>query len=720
MESPYFNKNSHVNEQSDPRENIVINLWKTFAGELKSIVDDWRNNGSIAMQNLSIPEEIQQKVSEIEGYIYKLYFVFYPQEGGTITENVWNTIDSSMKKDPSAILNAYKMGIINAYTKFINLVAQQTGIKKENEIVRYIYQIYNKYPQNNTNPFNGYNKIFVFTNELKKIEDLPSTQPTLTSTSAVTTPSSGTSIVSPTVAPVSKPTVTPSVTPTPSGGTPSSGGSNTPYGSDSSSPQMAMKKDYPYIINRAIDIIINTIKTDVSRSTVFFTSPLPKKGNFKPLTVKEDVGNNPRNASSNTPPEEEQEREGEFLYNFHSKFNKQRNFIIRVKPGMSNLNGPIELKNLTALKRQKQGGTARPVTVTVGVFWEVIKSHENKIRITVSDNEGDTSHYIMMLFYDHDIAPEMGSNTRGDANEFSIENVLLKANPSYGDPLKYADPQIKNKIDSKRELLLRSFYAAISRKHMEFKSKKGQKIEELTFDDNGDVTVYKKDNNGNIKSIQFTQSQVMQKVHSTDLPTQKLWRNTLDYYNYFDKFPQLRPEVPEEFESFQTAVQSLITQGYAEHDSNILVKRAWELLRSGESKKQASDITSIDLLKTIKSGATNTEPQQQQQQQQQQPNKPGSKPQVEKPNVDRKVVWEKQTNNILFYSEGPTKSYNPKRVLYMIQNHPDSKFIQTFMKSDIYKDYMKMLKLAIKKQKEQQKENLEEIRIDPYCIENFY
>lgn len=352
-----------------------------------------------------------------------------------------------------------------------------------------------------------------------------------------------------------------------------------------------VKNDLAFIIDKTIDIIIRTVKSDVAHAGPFLSDdptkqkPLPQSWEDPSLTKEANTPQPQPQTTSTQHPNgdeegEEDEIEGEFLYNFASRYRKIHTFSIEV--------GQEKVK----LPSGKE--------VNLKVVWHN-KDFSNLIYVQTKKGEEPVSQALLFKFYDDQVNPrnEAGKN-------FSIKQILTQAQPNrnYSLDVNIIDPTILQSIGSKRENLLRAFYATTTRKAMEFKSKK-KNAPTLTSDDDGNVQQYVK---GQPVGPLLTKDEVKANLYSDD--SQK-WYDALDHINYFTKHPEMKPSKAESYKQYNDAILALLALNFNKTEAGELAQHAWKELRlSGKSPEQISveDITQKALKGSNKTPTTPTTP----------------------------------------------------------------------------------------------------------------
>ena len=343
-----------------------------------------------------------------------------------------------------------------------------------------------------------------------------------------------------------------------------------------------VKNDLAFIINKTIDIIIRTVKSDVAHAGPFLSDdptkqkPLPQSWEEPSLTKEANAPPSPQQPTG----AEEDEIEGEFLYNFSSRYRKIHTFSIEV--------GHEKVK----LPSGKE--------VDLRVIW---RNHDLKNLIYIQTKKGNepVSQTLLFKFYDDQVNP------RNDAGKkFSVISILKQAQPNREDLLdpSVINPQILQSIRSKNENLLRALYATTTRKAMEFKSKKKDSLT-LTADDEGNIQQYVK---GQPYGPVLTKDDIKTNLYGPD--SQK-WHDALEHINYFKDHPEMKPAQDESYKEYNDAILALLALGYNKTESGELAKNAWkELISTGKSPDRISsdDITHKAVKGSNKTPATTPSP----------------------------------------------------------------------------------------------------------------
>ena len=217
-------------------------------------------------------------------------------------------------------------------------------------------------------------------------------------------------------------------------------------------PPTPVPPDFPTIINRVIDCIIDAVRNDAARSKPFFLKPLPRSFGEPEVLLEQTDAFLP---SENGFTGEASDTAGEFLYQFQTEFHKNHDFIIPVNPVDADLQGLLQLPS---------GKQAR-----VDVVWrnERYKNAIYAVMRARTAAEKSTS-VLVMHFYDHHVNPISGALDPGHTNCFSLEKLVQQARPHEETQLA-ADPELYREMKGKQELLLRALYATVEQKVLELK-----------------------------------------------------------------------------------------------------------------------------------------------------------------------------------------------------------------------------------------------------------
>lgn len=340
--------------------------------------------------------------------------------------------------------------------------------------------------------------------------------------------------------------------------------------------------DIPYIILRAVETIVDSIKSDVGHSRPYFEhlprswyEPAPTGDKrhgvstvdrFKlepeaPLTeasagaaggVAGGAGVPPFGGSGNrgvgglggvrlTRDEMETDVPGEILYNIASKHRKSRNFSIEFIPEDASLKSPILLPNVS--KQQKKSIRVKIET------WLACKGSLNTIMVKILNLE--TKHLTtqpIMRFFDHEASTELGAG--GDTadfagvGKFTVKKIADAINPAL---MANVTEDVATAIAGLEGDLLAACYAIAHRKHMEWKSK--EKNPKYIYDEEtGDVSLYILDKYGVLTGdrpnpVQFTLEQIKEKLSGKNIKEKNKWVDILNHIKYpLEKFNLILPK----------------------------------------------------------------------------------------------------------------------------------------------------------------------------------
>jgi hypothetical protein len=469
----------------------------------------------------------------------------------SLTEAIqFNQLKTALKtNDPATILNACKNEIKSLYRNFLNSAAIKTGNNIKNIETMFLSSLH---PSSN---------IRTFIDKIKNIETVPTPVATPSPTSAP--PSSITPTSTPITPSVAPPTV---ATPTP---TPSPVVSPTTAGTSNDIRSNEDPTDYAFIINTAVDIIIETVQSDIGHAEKFLgpeQKPLPKSWGDPLITKEADIPQeDPEDGGS---AEDELAPEdvipGTFLYNFASKYRKLHTFSIEV--------GDPKTIVLPVSKKQ----------TTISVVWNC-KDVENDI-YAISNENGKTSTSLIFRFGDDQVN---AANVEGGKG-FNINKFVQQAD-SFGafalDPTKVSSSVLQQINDPKKmDNLFRALYATRMRKAMEFVSKrKGLFV--LRADKDGNVQVY--NNKGKREGDLLSTNDIAMKLLG---PDKEKWKRSLEYIHYPFLKNVSTPTVQSKPEVFTNSVNILTSQGIDNVNAQKLVQTAWDqLFLNGKFTTQTVD-----------------------------------------------------------------------------------------------------------------------------------
>lgn len=610
-----------------PQSTKIKSLWTGFYNSLHNIVKDWAEQGkpnidTRAKTGITLTPEHKEVISMLNSLVDAVQHPITTQMGkniytpekylnrpiyrggkystslkGMVNESYWDAIKRQFtggskinkamsSQDPGNIINAYKNKIVSLYNKFIEDAVKMLKIPK-NSIIQIAKKI-NPKPKSTIGktPYVPSGNIENVIDKIEQLESTPDIQ-----VKPETTPGQ----LSPT--PGNIPVQTP---PTLSTQPKQTGIKNEPEGEingeDDSEKIAAI--DFPDIVLRTMEIVINAVESDVSHSEPFFVTQKLPTSYHQGLIIKEAT--DPNIPSTPTPktvakpekaplkPDEAEEVEGEFVYNLRGYLRKGNNFSIQVKP----INKSLETLKLPS------GGTYK-----IEVWWNNEDTINTLIALLIPSGGGNTTQASIMEFSDHQVSSYLGATPgSGSPNEFSVSKIVKQAhefdeddklNPSDKSVLNAVTPTLNN-IEKLQDKFWRSLWAVSYRKSMEWKPKK-KGSESLTFNAaTGDVTIIRK----GAKVETIPQNEVKSLVNSTDKKLSEKWVNSLDHYGYFEYFPAIKPIDPEVgYPQFDDAILSLVALGFKESESKEYVKMGWQKLRLQDLNRDPKTFTTQELTK---------------------------------------------------------------------------------------------------------------------------
>ena len=345
-------------------------------------------------------------------------------------------------------------------------------------------------------------------------------------------------------------------------------------------------QEIPYIILKAIRIIIDAVSSDKSHVGQYFTAPnLPTK--FKQDISEIDAppkSNKPKDQKKDTETDDFEPIPGEFVYNFHGNFRKSpgTNFSIQVQP----VHEKPEIEQFG---------------ISVEVWWSCTDT-ENEIYAVAMKEGAESDPILIMKFSDHETSSKMGASNPYDQNAFSIEKIVnqsddpgaeKKLDPKFLGQEKFG--QVMNEMKKLQNLLLRSLMVVTARKAKEFKPKT-KNVFPITYDDKGNVTF----TNPETKQEQTITIDKVKEILKGDYEQAQKWKETLDHYDYFDHFP-IEVTPPDQYPAWKEAEYVLMTKyGQNEGGARKILVKAWMELSKTKPQDQ---ITAEDLVSTHTGGA---------------------------------------------------------------------------------------------------------------------
>lgn len=611
-----------------PAETKLRSLWEDFMSSLKKVMKDWEGVSTNSFGETIKLDEKQQQVKDALDQLVRLMASSVPQKIGTapddfaapgartqrrnpdtfvkgsaynrsttsppkpistklteiLGEGFWNR-DIGLNKalgsnDPSTILDSYKNHILGIFKNFM-----KDAVKMTKMTAQQVYSMLAKMQPAKAGwqAAGNMQKVVEQLKTLQSIGDIKGTgAPPIIQPSGAEGPPAEERPQAP-----QQPSAQPSVsvspeTPKTPGQAPSSeqgvqGGEGAPV----------TAQEMPHIILKAIEIINDAIMSDTSHTGKFFDVDKTGKQTSLPSdygtgqSMTKEITSPPKTHGGEDEPEpekkepEDKERKGEFVYNFHSKYRKYpgQNFSIQVKP--VNVNPEIS------------------PGLSVEVWWNC-EATRNKIYAIANAGGKKSPPVLIMEFFDHEVNSKAGATNPKSTNFFSADKIINAANPNGPKKLATASADVLQKIKASENTLLRSLMLTVGRKSMEFKPKKDKTLP-MKFDEHGNVTLHPVGKNPE----QYTKQQVWDKLNKSDYETSEQWKESLDYSNYFEQFPDMKPKDISEYPEFKDAIKTLMQLNYGEPEATKLAAGAWMELR--QDYQNLDDIkSSVIVAKALK------------------------------------------------------------------------------------------------------------------------
>ena len=609
----------------NPTATRIQSLWWGFVASLNRVMMDWKNQVSPMLgPDVKIPVEVRRIKKSLDAIAQTLTPNPYinqttktnPNLKTLTKEGLWDAAKRDMglnkalaSNNPTSILNSYKNHVLSLFQNFMKDAVKSTKLPPKE-----IYSILAKI-QPKENGWQATANMQTIVKQLQKLQTpaVPTTTPPPSSTATQTPPVAQ-------VAPITTPVSTqqpsaavagsaaPSPTSTvaqpqniPNTQTPPSQPNDAYSELPSAGPNDIPSTDMPYIILKALKIIVDAVKTDEDHALGLFGTTDPKtkvKSGYPKLATGwgggpsvtsslQEAHANPKpktgygnyldpDAEAKKKADDEikyKEYPGEFLYNFWSRYSKQPGAPFAIQVTSPNVSPEIE-----QLKNTK-----------IEVWWNT-KGGVNKIYV-IEDKDGKKSKpSLIMEFSDLEVYPKTGATTPGNPNFFSVEKIVQNSNPFVQSKLSAAPPEVMNQIKGMEDDVLRALLATTQRKNMEFKSKAWalKKAEEKA---NQQVTAEKETSAiGEDGSITYTDDATKQKISVSQDEIRKilkgpmepasLMRKRLETFGYFDKFPDSMPPISSETEIWKDARMALMTLGYTKNKADILLSQAWQYIKN--------------------------------------------------------------------------------------------------------------------------------------------
>ena len=511
------------NQIQNPTETKLNSLWEGFISSLGRVMTDWKSNVS---PMLGVDIKLDMTSKQTRRNLDLLSQLLTPPTQATRSpkkltkEGIWDVAKRNMglnralsSNDPTNIINSYKNYVLSLFQSFMKDAVKSIGVP-----VQQIYKMLAKIQprQRSWNIAGNMQKIVRQLQNLQGVQKstINRVPPVLTSPRnipPVISPSSNIPPVIPspmvTPRPISQPVpplaippqvpATVSTPPTPPTSkvsqpvppaqpqptvnqTTSSGSSRNDPSTPVSDGFEIPAQDMPYVILKALKILIDAVSSDYSRALGLFgvdpnskdRIPIPTlstswdSGNTWG-TMQEDYedpetdGETPDSTTKKSDAEDAEdaiihkEYPNEFLYNFwsrHHKFPAQ----------------PFSIQAISVHESPDIKDANGDVIGSVAVWWRG-NSVFNKIYVVETKNNITSTPTLILSFSDHQVTPRVGAITPGNLNFFDLYKVLKKSNPKAD--LSSAPAPVRAEVDGLKDNVLRALYATTHRKVMEFSSK---------------------------------------------------------------------------------------------------------------------------------------------------------------------------------------------------------------------------------------------------------
>ena len=634
----------------NPTETRIRSLWEGFMSSLKRVMTDWKNQVSPMFgSEVSVDENGQRIKDALDSLAQTITIQFQPVNSfnpnynidsprnprdnpetygkpsdaaklKTLTkEGLWDAAKRDMglnkslgSNDPNAILDSYKNHVLTLFKKFMKDAVKSTKLPAQQ-----IYSVLAKI-QPQKGGWQSAGNMQKVVKQLQSLQSTPSASPYSGPTPPVL-PIAGTQQNSPLAKPPviqqpqtsSSPPSSAATPPSPSPATPSS-----QISSSSSGNSVPTENDFkispeemPYVILKAFKLIVDAVKSDEGHAMgLFGVDPHTKaKTGYPKLETTWDVAplaslqevhvDDPKNMGYIDPEISSKAEEndkifhkeypGEFLYNFHSRFNKfpSQPFSIRVE-------GPNESPDI----KDNNGN----VIASVEVWWQSTGT-VNKIYVVEVKNKMKSQPALVLRFSDHHVSAKAGASTPGDINFFNLDNVVQKSNPDAYSSMESSS--VKAEIEKMKNDIFRCLLVTTHRKSMEFvsqgwKEKKAEekanaqvKAEKQTSEVGDDGTLTYVDN---LSGQQVTvNAEQIEKILKGPLIPAKIMRKRLDEFGYSAKFSI--PPPAHKTQIWKDSNMALITLGFTKNKADKLLADAWIYIKENSPTAsiwpEDSDIT---------------------------------------------------------------------------------------------------------------------------------
>jgi hypothetical protein len=638
----------------NPNEIKLRSLWEGFMSSLNRVMSDWQSQVSPMLgPDVKIPKggksiknalDLLAKTITVQNKPIRNFDSSYnvdsprsvrdnPETYGyssdaaklkTLTkEGLWDAAKRDMglnkalaSNNPNSILHSYKNHVLNLFKKFMTDAIKSTGLQPKQ-----IYSALAKM-QPKESGWQAAGNMQRVVQQLQKLQGavplpaapssaysgpvppmLPTnanppsagaTHPLYGGPKPPVLPAAGATPPETTAAP-STPTTTakpPVLTPQssgPSGSTPTEDGFEIP------------KEDMPYVILKAMKLIIDAVKSDEDHALGLFgtTDKESKiKSGYPKLATSwagggASVTSSLQEADADIPipmptgyvdPELlnkqkdndaiiHKEYPGEFIYNFGSRFNKYPS-----QPFSIQVYGPNESPDI----KDNNGN----VIGSVEVWWQSNGTF-NKIYVVEVKDKKKSKPTLILSFADHQVSAKAGATTPGHINFFDLDHVLNTTNPNAN--FDAAPSSVKSEINGLKDDISRALLATTHRKSMEFVSKGWQEKKKKEAQ-NAQVEAEKKTSNvGEDGTLTFFDATLQKQVTLTPDQMAEILkgpreasgflRKRLEEFGYFEKFPNSMPVRTDMTPIWKEARASLMSLGHTKNKSDKMLTDAWVYIK---------------------------------------------------------------------------------------------------------------------------------------------
>ena len=603
--APMFDEQIPLDQNGEAIKSAIDSLSRSLRSEFPTPTGNY--NSTLGYHDSTVRNPRDNSDSYVKGSAYNRSTTspklkdLAPKQQGNVEEGFWDAANRDLKlnralgsNDPSQILNAYKKYILSLFNGFMKDAMKSTKLQAPQ-----IYQLLSKMKATS-----HMQKVVQALKQLQSAGEAnpqaePGEEPPVIQQPAGAQPPPIPQQPAPYSGPVppvigQQPPPIPQQKETPPPSKPDHLPKDpTPSEYDPPVPGQQGKSEFhitpneiPYVILKAIRIIIDAVSSDKSHVGQYFTAPnLPTK--FKQDISEIDAppkSNKPKDQKKDTETDDFEPIPGEFVYNFHGNFRKSpgTNFSIQVQP----VHEKPEIEQFG---------------ISVEVWWSCTDT-ENEIYAVAMKEGAESDPILIMKFSDHETSSKMGASNPYDQNAFSIEKIVnqsddpgaeKKLDPKFLGQEKFG--QVMNEMKKLQNLLLRSLMVVTARKAKEFKPKT-KNVFPITYDDKGNVTF----TNPETKQEQTITIDKVKEILKGDYEQAQKWKETLDHYDYFDHFP-IEVTPPDQYPAWKEAEYVLMTKyGQNEGGARKILVKAWMELSKTKPQDQ---ITAEDLVSTHTGGA---------------------------------------------------------------------------------------------------------------------